>query len=233
MSVWHDAHFSFDARIVGGSPTPTRPVHIFEEPFASCTPRSKSLDLLRTAAGSPITARTSFDTVSTLKSGQRISSPIFLNSSIGVQPQPLAEELDEDGSDTLGSSSPTHPGLIPRTPSRRQDSSDQLKSKFSMSPVQRSKRSKARVSQDKGEEGLMSLDVPRSTFGNWSHSLGVAARKLHKGALARKGSDESYQGAATTHKRLEVNERLAVVTPEKAKSSLRSATSLASIRRFM
>ena len=254
------------------------------------TPRSKSLDLLRcsdfpppTITTTPGTARNSLDTTSTLKGGHnRISSPIFLNSSVGVKPLPeepshvistyCVKEDEEEGS-TFNSSSPsqcasvglsgdtkgrasTMPrcyllpteaaagvGFVPKTPSRRETDHLLLRSKFSMSPVQQSKRSKLRTSQDHHsshllpEAGVMSTDNGRSTLGNWSHSLGMAARKLQKSTLARKGSDESYQSTAAST--LEVqrvdSEKLGVmnVTPEKGKSSLRSATSLASIRRFM
>ncbi|CDU26185.1 uncharacterized protein SPSC_06379 [Sporisorium scitamineum] len=241
------------------------------------TPRSKSLDLLRSEAATPLNARSSLDTLSTLK-GHRISSPIFLNSSIGVKPLPqeprhldsptIHEDENEqehadafppcsaaDSSQKIAGSAKlrasTMPqytsgaatvdnALQPKTPSRRQRSSDNLlKSKFSMSPVQPSKRSKARNSEDRMcatvaahrlPEGVMSQDNARSALGNWSHSLGMAARKLQKSALPRKASDESYQATLEVHQ--EVNDTLAV-TPEKAKSSLRSATSLASIRRFI
>lgn len=103
-----------------------------------------------------------------------------------------------------------------------------------MSPVQVSKRSKARTSQDQTRlpEVVVSQDTARSTLGHWSYSLGMAARKLQKSTLSRKPSDESYKSSTTLDvPQLEVNERM--VTPEKGKHPLRSATSLASIRRFM
>lgn len=252
--------FSFDVRVVT-SPCRSR-IHLVEEEASPFTPRSKSLDLLRADASSPV-ARNSLDTISTLRCCS-ISSPIFLNSSNGVHPlvhEPRLETIqcgsdmeEGDGSDTFVSSVPSsnslgaaadirastmprhltkEPVTQPKTPSRRQMSSDQLKSKFSMSPVQQSKRSKTRVSEDRGStnrfpEGLLSVDGSRSTIGNWSHSLGMAARKLQKSALARKASDESHAtpevGPLITDKTL---------TPEKGKNSLRSATSIASIRRFM
>lgn len=225
MSQYPDAQFTLDTRV--------RPVRIIEE----YTPRSKSLDLLRsTTTPSPISAaRNSLDTISTLKGGHsRISSPIFLNSSVGVKPLPPAlsaeQQLDESGSgsETLNSSPPSHGELrsatMPRTPSRRHEESEQLKSKFSMSPIQQSKRSKARFSQDRTSvEGVIGQEGGRGTFGNWSHSLGMAAKKLHKSTTTRKGSND------TLDVHLEVNE----VTPEKSKAALRTATSLASIRRFM
>lgn len=255
--------FSFDVRDV--SPPQNRQILLAEEP-SLYTPRSKSLDLLRAGAPSPVTARTSFDTISTVRC-RHISSPIFLNSSIGVKPLPeepglesSLPELDEDegGSDTFGSSArsvsvgkglgvvcadlraSTMPRYLtrdaavqPKTPSRRQNSTDQLRSKFSMSPVQQSKRSKTRISEDRSSskrltEGLLSHDGSRSTLGNWSHSLGMAARKLQRSALPRKASDESQGTLEVTQV---VNDRLA--TPEKANSSLRTAASIASIRRFM
>ncbi|TKY88485.1 hypothetical protein EX895_002473 [Sporisorium graminicola] len=244
------------------------------------TPRSKSLDLLRSDAAIPVNARNSLDTLSTLK-GHRISSPIFLNSSIGVKPLQqvthrldspliLGAEFEQECGDAFTSCSTadlipkavagnakmrasTMPryamgartvdnALEPNTPSRGQVSTDNLlKSKFSMSPVQPSKRSKPRNSEDRMHstvathrlpEGVLSQDSGRSALGNWSHSIGMAARKLQKSALPRKTSDESYQ-ATTLEVRREVNEMLVVETPEKAKSSLKSATSLASIRRFI
>nr|CDI53925.1 putative protein [Melanopsichium pennsylvanicum 4] len=227
------------------------------------TPRSKSLDLLRSNSTPISTTRNSLDTVSTLKGGQRISSPIFLNSSVGVKPlQEISQhctsfglEFDIGESDTLSFSphvsatrdlggdvtkirdstmSRLHQtsdvGLRPqpKTPSRRQISDHLLRSKFSMSPVQVSKRSKARNSQDRPSlrlsEGIVSQDNAKSTIGNWSHSLGVAARKLQ---LPRKGSDESYKSQLM----LEVPQEEAA--PEKGKNSLRSAPSFASLRRFI
>ncbi|CCF52691.1 hypothetical protein NDA11_004530 [Ustilago hordei] len=244
---------------------------IVQEETPPYTPRSKSLDLLRANAASPITGRNSVDTISTLR-GHRISSPIFLNSSVGVKPLPEEPRLEpckltgaiqvhHDELDTFESSPPSShstgvPGLDsaaakarastmpryltgdilsqPKTPSRRQLSSDQLKSKFSMSPVQQSKRSKARVLEDRASanrlpDGVLSQDIARSTLGNWSHSIGMAARKLQKSTLPSKASDESYQPTLDA-----TQERSSkFVTPEKGKASLRSATSLASIRRFM
>lgn len=225
------------------------------------TPRSKSLDLLRadSASVTPITARASLDTLSTLK-GHRISSPIFVNSSIGVKPLPAepsspnAIEEEEEGEEneaagvrcSADSLMPNASGraltmprlylagdVAPKTPSRRQKSDHLLRSKFSMSPVQVSKRSKTRTSQDHGRmpEGVMSQDTARSTLGNWSHSLGMAARKLQKSTLPRKASDESYKSSTTLDVHPETNEK--AVTPDKGKNSLRNATSLASIRRFM
>lgn len=264
----HCQQHSFDVRVIN-SPLPrTMLIHQETPPY---TPRSKSLDLLREGAASPISTRKSVDTISTLR-GHRISSPIFLNSSVGVKPLPeephpepcqFAHEVkvEEDESEKLGPSFPaslfkgsrgfelndakvrasTMPRYLtgdisfqPKTPSRRQKSSDQLKSKFSMSPVQRSKRSKARISEDRASgnrlpEGVLSQDNARSTLGNWSHSLGMAARKLQKSTLSRKPSDESYQATLDVHQ--EVDDRF--ITPEKGKSSLRSAASLASIKRFM
>lgn len=113
-----------------------------------------------------------------------------------------------------------------------------------MSPVQVSKRSKARTSQDQSlrlPDGALPQDpVARSTFGNWSHSLGVAARKLQ---LPRKASDESYKSAKTLSTVLDQSqessrkEQEMVATPESKEkdkgNSLRNAASLASIRRFM
>ena len=234
------------------------------------TPRSKSLDLLRSDAVSPVPSRTSLDTLSTLR-GHRISSPIFVNSSIGVKPLPgeprhldsptiHETDLDEEGQiDNFASrttdanlkivaNTAAHDPMIlryvagartidnalqPKTPSRRQKSSDNLlKSKFSMSPVQTSKRSKIRNSQDRSyatfsvsnrlSEGVSSQENARSTFGNWSHSLGMAARKLQKSALPRKASDESYQSqiTTTTTTMLEVDHEVVnetLITPEKAK----------------
>ncbi|SPO23878.1 uncharacterized protein UTRI_03590_B [Ustilago trichophora] len=229
------------------------------------TPRSKSLDLLRADAATPINARNSLDTISTLR-GHRISSPIFLNSSVGVKPLPEEpspgenDDADEICSETFNTTrSPSNSadqdhdaretklrastmprylacdiGFQPKTPSRRQKSDHLLRSKFSMSPVQVSKRSKARTSQDQTRlpEVVVSQDTCRSTLGHWSYSLGVAARKLQKSTLPRKPSDESYKSSTTLDvPQLEVKERLA--TPEKAKHPLRSATSLASIRRFI
>lgn len=235
------------------------------------TPRSKSLDLLRAQAASPVTTRNSLDTISTLR-GFRISGPIFLNSSIGVKPlpkeprlacTPRTNVLDEEGSETFGSSSSSMsfggcqgeigpalpnfssmPGCLTgstaiqtRTPSRRQVPTDQLKSKFSMSPVQRTKRSKARNSEDRASprrvhQGFVSQENGRSTLGNWSHSLGMAARKLHRSTLPGKDSEESY-ATKTLAVQNDFDEKPATVTPDKSKKSLRGARSLASIRKYM
>ncbi|CBQ73494.1 conserved hypothetical protein [Sporisorium reilianum SRZ2] len=262
--------YSFDARAVQ-SPSLRKTTLPCPQDTPPYTPRSKSLDLLRSDAATPVNARNSLDTLSTLK-GHRISSPIFLNSSIGVKPLPqeprhldsptihedeleleqarVPANTDRASQKVRASTMPRYAmgaatvdnALQPKTPSRRQMAADNLlKSKFSMSPVQPSKRSKARNSEDRIyatvathrlPEGVLSQDNARSALGNWSHSLGMAARKLQKSALPRKASDESYQ-ATTLEVHREVNESLAVVTPEKAKSSLRSATSLASIRRFI
>ncbi|SPO24322.1 uncharacterized protein UTRI_03590 [Ustilago trichophora] len=229
------------------------------------TPRSKSLDLLRADAATPINTRNSLDTISTLK-GHRISSPIFLNSSVGVKPlheEPSpgeSDDNDEGCSETFNTTrSPSNSadqdhdagetklrastmprylasdiGFQPKTPSRRQKSDHLLRSKFSMSPVQVSKRSKARTSQDQTRLPgvVVSQDTARSTLGHWSYSLGMAARRLQKSTLPRKPSDESYKSSTTLDvPQLEVNERMA--TPEKGKHPLRSATSLASIRKFI
>lgn len=270
----HVHAYSFDVRTAQPSSFKRMPLPGLDDtpPY---TPRSKSLDLLRCDSATPVTARTSLDTISTLK-GQRISSPIFLNSSNGVKPLPEEpEQLDSPTeheveidrrhgeshtsfttklippgaghSKLRASTMPRYPieaavlesVLQPKTPSHRQKASEHLlKSKFSMSPVQPSKRSKTRNSEDchaasatlqRVPEGIVSQDNARSALGNWSYSIGMAAKKLHKSAQPRKGSEESCIATLEVPRDAEDGQ----VTPEKCKNSLRSATSLASIRRFM
>ncbi|GAC97692.1 DNA repair protein spr18 [Pseudozyma hubeiensis SY62] len=231
----HAQSSTFDTRIIYGS--------VYQRPAPPCpdntppyTPRSKSLDLLRADCATPITNRTSLDTISTLR-GQRISSPVFLNRTVGVHPIPEERcrpdtaavtrvEADHglDGSClTVSTESAaiihakarvsTMPRYIsqaadldiplhPTTPCRRQKSDHLLKSKFSMSPVQPSKRSKSRNSELRKAVDMTVGPVPEvvviqentlSALGNWSHSIGIAAKKLHKSALPRKSSEESCQ----------------------------------------